>query len=220
MRKIYGIGVGPGDKELITLKGYNLIRSCDYVFLPSSKGDSLAGRIVSDYIKDKRVIELDFPMGEDNEERYKSAAIKINGTLGEGDVGVFLTLGDPMTYSTYLYLLFELKKMDLKVETIPGITSFNAAASRLSMPLTLRDESFYLADGLLDEEILKRVNTVCVLKIIKNKLDILEKLTKHGFEYVCVKRCTQENETLIYEKSEILCDKDYMALIYARRKQE
>ena len=50
MRKIYGIGVGPGDKELITLKGYNIIRSCDYVFLPSSKGDSLAGKIVSDYI--------------------------------------------------------------------------------------------------------------------------------------------------------------------------
>ena len=219
MRKIIGIGVGPGDKELITLKGYNLIRNCDYVFLPSSKGNSLAGKIVSDYTVGKRIIEIDFPMGEDNEERYKAAAIKINEILGEDEVGVFLTLGDPMTYSTYLYLLIELKKTDLMVETIPGITSFNAAASRLSLPLTLKDESFYLADGYLDEEILKRVNTVCVLKIIKNKLDIMDKLTKHGFEYVCVKRCTQENEALIYEKSEILEDKDYMSLIYARRKQ-
>lgn len=219
MRKIYGIGVGPGDKELITLKGYNLIRSCDYVFLPSSKGNSLAGKIVSDYTVGKRIIEIDFPMGEDNEERYISAAIKINEILCEDEVGVFLTLGDPMTYSTYLYLLIELKKTDLMVETIPGITSFNAAASRLSLPLTLKDESFYLADGTLDEEILKRVNTVCVLKIIKNKLDIMDKLTKHGFEYVCVKRCTQENEALIYEKSEILGDKDYMSLIYARRNQ-
>ncbi|MGH4122028.1 MAG: precorrin-2 C(20)-methyltransferase [Clostridium sp.] len=218
MRKIYGIGVGPGDKELITLKGYNLIRSCDYVFLPCSKGNSLAGKIVSDYIVDKKVIEIEFPMGEDNEERYINAAIKINKILGENQVGVFLTLGDPMTYSTYLYLMFQLKKMDLIVETIPGITSFNAAASRLSLPLTLRDESFYLADGTLDEEILKRVDTVCVLKIIKNKLDIMDKLTKHGFEYVCVKRCTQENETLIYGKSEILEDNDYMSLIYARRK--
>ena len=157
-------------------------------------------------------------MGEDNEERYRNAANKINEILGEDEVGVFLTLGDPMTYSTYLYLLFELKKTDLNVETIPGITSFNAAASILSMPLTLKDESFYLADGILDEEILKRVDTVCVLKIIKNKLDIMDKLTKHGFEYVCVKRCTQENEELIYEKSEILKDNDYMSLIYARRK--
>lgn len=219
MRKIYGIGVGPGDAELITLKGYNLIRSCDYVFLPSSKGDSLAGKIVSDYIVDKNVIEIEFPMGEDNEERYKNAAIKINEILGEDEIGVFLTLGDPMTYSTYLYLLFELKKTDLIVETIPGITSFNAAASRLSMPVTLRDESFYLSDGFVDEEILKRVNTVCVLKITKNKLDIMDKLTKHGFEFVCVKRCTQDNEALLYEKSEILKDVDYMSLIYARRKQ-
>jgi precorrin-2/cobalt-factor-2 C20-methyltransferase len=218
MRKIYGIGVGPGDKELITLKGYNLIRSCDYVFLPSSRGNSLAGKIVSDYIVDKKVIEIEFPMGEDNVERYKVAAIKINETLGENEVGVFLTLGDPMTYSTYLYLMIELLKTDLSAETIPGITSFNAAAARLSMPLTLRDESFYLADGTLDEEILKRVDTVCVLKIIKNKLDIIDKLTKHGFEYVCVKRCTHDNEKILYEKSEIIEDKDYMSLIYARRK--
>ena len=218
MRKFYGIGVGPGDKELITLKGYNVIRSCDYVFLPSNKGDSLAGKIVSDYITNKKVIEIEFPMGEDNSERYKNAAIKINEILGADEVGVFLTLGDPMTYSTYLYLLFELKKTNLKVETIPGITSFNAAASRLSMPLTLKDESFYLADGILDEEILKRVHTVCVLKIIRNKLDIMDKLEKHGFEYVCVKRCTQDNEELIYEKSKILEDSDYMSLIYARRK--
>lgn len=218
MKKIYGIGVGPGDKELITLKGYNIIRSCDYVFLPSSKGNSLAGKIVSDYIVDKKVVEIEFPMGEDNEERYINAAIKINEILGADEVGVFLTLGDPMTYSTYLYLMFQLKKMDLDVETIPGITSFNAAASRLSMPLTLKNESFYLADGKLDAEILKRVDTVCVLKIIKNKLDIMDKLTKHGFEYVCVKRCTQDNETIIYEKSEILGDNDYMSLIYARRK--
>ncbi|MGV8981110.1 precorrin-2 C(20)-methyltransferase [Clostridium sp.] len=220
MKKIYGIGVGPGDCELITLKGYNLIRSCDYVFVPSSKGHSLAGKIVSDYIVDKKVIELEFPMGEDNEERYINAANKINEILGDNEVGVFLTLGDPMTYSTYLYLMCQLKKIELDVETIPGITSFNAVAARLSLPLTLRDESFYLADGMLDEEILKRVDTVCVLKIIKNKLDIMDKLTKHGFEYVCVKRCTQENEKVIYEKSEILGDNDYMSMIYARRKSQ
>jgi precorrin-2/cobalt-factor-2 C20-methyltransferase len=85
------------------------------------------------------------------------------------------------------------------------------------MPLTLKDESFYLADGTLDEEILKRVNTVCVLKIIKNKTDTLEKLEKHGFKYVCVKRGTREDETFIYEKEDIIKDNDYMSLIYARR---
>lgn len=217
MKKIYGIGIGPGDKELITLKGYKLIRECDYVFIPKSKGESLAGKIVEDYISDKKVIELDFPMGEDNSKRYKEAAISISEILGEGRVGTFLTLGDPMTYSTYMYLMLELKKIDIEVETIPGITSFNAAAAKLSLPLTLRDESFYLADGDVDEEILKRIATVCILKITKNKPMIIEKLEKHGFKYVCVKRCTQKEETFIYDKEEILMDKDYMSLIYARR---
>ncbi|EYE89228.1 cobalt-precorrin-2 C(20)-methyltransferase [Fervidicella metallireducens AeB] len=217
MKKLYGIGIGPGDKELITLKAYNLIRECDYIFIPQSKGESLAGKITSDYVTDKKVIELEFPMGEDNGERYKNAAEKINEILKDGERGTFLTLGDPMTYSTYIYLMLELKKKNVEVETIPGITSFNAAASRLGIPLTLRDESFYLADGSVDEEILKRVNTVCILKISKNKHETIERLEKHGFSYIYVKRCTQENETIIYDKEEMLRDMDYMSLIFARR---
>lgn len=217
MKKLYGIGIGPGDKELITLKAYNLIRDCDYIFIPQSKGESLAGKITSDYVTDKKVIELEFPMGEDNGERYIKAAEKINEILKDGERGVFLTLGDPMTYSTYVYLMLELKKINVEVETIPGITSFNATASRLGIPLTLRDESFYLADGSVDEEILKRVNTVCILKISKNKQETIERLEKHGFNYIYVKRCTQENETIIYDKEEMLKDTDYMSLIFARR---
>jgi precorrin-2/cobalt-factor-2 C20-methyltransferase len=217
MKKIYGIGIGPGDKELITLKGYRLIRECDYVFIPKSKGESLAGKIVGDYLEGKRIIELDFPMGDDNSERYKASAINICEILKEDEFGVFLTLGDPMTYSTYIYLMLEFKNIDIEVETIPGITSFNSAAARLSLPLTLREESFYLADGDVEEEILKKVNSVCILKIIKNKLRIIEKLETQGFEYVFVKRCSMENEEIIYDKEEMLKDKDYMSLIYARR---
>jgi precorrin-2/cobalt-factor-2 C20-methyltransferase len=217
MKKLYGIGIGPGDKELITLKGHRLIRECNVVFIPTSKGDSLAGRIVEDYIADKTVIELDFPMGDDNSERYKAAAKRVSEILKDNEFGVFLTLGDPMTYSTYMYLMKELMAIKIEVETIPGITSFNAAAARLSLPLVLRDESFYLADGSLEEEMLEKASSVCVLKIIKNKLDTLNKLEKHGFNYVCVKRCTQNEEAFIYDRDEILKDNDYMSLIFARR---
>jgi precorrin-2/cobalt-factor-2 C20-methyltransferase len=69
----------------------------------------------------------------------------------------------------------------------------------------------------VEEEILKKVNSVCILKIIKNKLRIIEKLETQGFEYVFVKRCSMENEEIIYDKEEMLKDKDYMSLIYARR---
>jgi precorrin-2/cobalt-factor-2 C20-methyltransferase len=219
MKKLYGIGIGPGDMELLTLKAYNLIKSCDYVFIPESKGDSLAGKITSEYIKDKKVIELSFPMGEDNQERYVQAAHIINETLKDDEVGTFLTLGDPMTYSTYAYLMNELIILNVVTETIPGITSYNAAAALLGLPITLKDESFYLVDGNIDEEILKRIDSICILKVSKNKQEIIDKLERHGFDYTYVKRCTQENQAVIYDKETMLADKDYMSLIFARRIQ-
>lgn len=217
MKKVYGIGIGPGDKELITLKAYNLIRSCDYVFIPESKGESLAGTIAADYVKDKQVIELSFPMKEDNKLRYRQAAQKINDVLKENEAGVFLTLGDPMTYSTFIYLMMELADINIAVEAIPGITSFNAAASALALPIALRDESFYLADGDIDEEILEKVDTVCVLKVIKNKEGIISKLERCGFKFAYVKRCTQQTQKIIYDRREMLEDNDYMSLIFARK---
>ena len=218
MKMLFGIGIGPGDKELITLKAYRLIRTCDCVFIPESKGESLASIISHEYIKDKKVIELSFPMKEDNQLRYRQAAQKINEVLKEDETGVFLTLGDPMTYSTYAYLMKELADVGVKTETIPGITSFNAAASVLGLPIALRDESFYLADGDIDEEILKRIDTVCVLKVIKNKESIIEKLERYDFEFAYVKRCTQQAQKIICDRQEMLEDKDYMSLIFARSK--
>lgn len=217
MKMIYGIGIGPGDKELITLKGYRLIRTCDCVFIPESKGESLASLISHEYIKDKRIIELSFPMKEDNKLRYRQAAQIINETLKEDEAGVFLTLGDPMTYSTYAYLMKELAAMEITTETIPGITSFNAAASLLGLPIALRDESFYLADGDIDEEILKRIDTVCILKVIKDKENIIKKLERQGFDFAYVKRCTQQAQKVIYDRQEMLEDKDYMSLIFGRK---
>lgn len=217
MKIVYGIGVGPGDKELITLKAINILKGSDYVFIPRSRGESLAGSIASEYISDKKIIELDFPMGEDNGERYEKAAAAIEETLKNGERASFLTLGDPMTYSTYIYLMMELTKLNIEVETIPGITSFGAAASKLQIPLTLKDESFYLCDGEVDEEILKRVNTIGILKVKRDLENTIRKLEENGFKFTYVKRCTQREEKIITDKEEMLLDGEYMALIIGRR---
>lgn len=217
MKIIYGLGIGPGDKELLTLKAYRIIRTCDCIFIPENKGESLAGIIAHEYIKDKRVVELSFPMKEDNKFRYKQAAKIIDEILKDDEVGVFLTLGDPLTYSTYAYLKKELVEINVIVETIPGITSFNAAASILGIPIAMRDESFYLADGDVDVEVLKRINTVCILKVTKNKESIINKLEENGFEFAYIKRCTQQAQKVLYDKWEMLEDDDYMSLIFARR---
>lgn len=218
MRKFYGIGVGPGDKELITLKGYNTLRNSDYIFIPKSKGESLAGSIVSDYIVDRNIVEIEFPMGESNLQRYIEAAKFINDTIKDGETGSFITLGDPMTYSTYIYIMMELFKFNIEIETIPGITSFSAAAARINEPITLKGDNFYLCDGEIDSEILKKSNSICILKVNKNKLDIINTLENHGFNYAYVRRCSQGDEKVIYDKEDILKDNDYMSLIFARRK--
>ena len=217
MRVFYGVGVGPGDSELITLKAINTIKKSDYVFIPKSKGISTARTIAEEYITDKEIIELEFPMGEDNSERYKEAAKVIEDTLKDGETCVFLTLGDPMTYSTYLYLMLRVKEYDIDIETIPGITSFAAATSRLNIPLTLKGDSFYLCDGKLDMDILKKADSVCILKVNKIKQEIIDKLESEHFDYVYVKRVTREDEQILYDKEEILKDNDYMSLIFGRR---
>lgn len=220
MRKFYGIGVGPGDSELMTLKAVRLIEEADYIFIPRSKGQSTAKQIAAVYIKDKPVIELDFPMGEDNSERYKSAAELVDSTIADGETGVFLTLGDPMTYSTYIYLLNQLKQTEIELETVPGISSFTASASRLNLPLAIKGESIYIVDGTIDPEILKRVETVCILKANQAKGDIIQTLEAHGFEYSYIRRVSQETETILTDKAEILAQDDYMAMIFGRTKHK
>lgn len=220
MKKLYGIGVGPGDSEYITLKGYKLIRKAHMVFIPSSGGKSFAGNIARDYIRDKQVLELDFAMDGNEKEKYVHIARFIDDKLKSEQTGVFLTLGDPMVYSTFCYLQKELVKLGIQVDTVPGVTSFCAAANRAKVPVALKGESFYLCDGNIDEEVLKAVDSVCILKTYKNKASILDTLEKYGFEYVYVKRCTCDEEKVLFERDEILKDTDYISLILGRRKTE
>lgn len=218
MKKIDGIGVGPGNGEYITVKGYNLIKQADVVFISKSSTESFAGNIAKDYLEGKKVIELDFPMDGSGRGKYVRAAGVIDNELKDGEHGVFLTLGDPMVYSTFCYLMEELTKLGVLVEAIPGVTSFCAAANRVKMPIALKGESFYLCDGNIDEKVLRSADTVCILKTYKNKENILTILERHRFEYVYVKRCTREDEQVLSERDAIIKDTDYMSLIIGRRK--
>ncbi len=218
MKTLYGVGIGPGDPDLITLKGVKLIKGAASIFVPKSKTESLAGSIAAEFLEGKSVIEISFPMGKDNRERYIKAAATIDSKLSDGEYGVFLTLGDPLIYSTFIYIMSEVSKLGIKVETVPGITSFAAAASLIMDPLTLKNQSFYLADGTVDEEILSRVDSVCVLKTTRNKEETLDKLEAGGFSYTYIKRCTREGELVLTDRKKILEDHDYMSLILAKRR--
>lgn len=220
MRKFYGIGVGPGDSELVTVKGARLISESDCIFIPKSRGKNISKEIALDYIGDQRIVELDFPMGEDNSERYRIGAAVVNQSLAEGETGVFLTIGDPMTYSTYIYLLEALSLYELEIETVPGISSFVAVANKLGMPLAKKDESIYVVDGKVDAEVLKRVDTVCVLKVNKRKQEVLDQLEAEGFSFSYIRRIGQAEEQILEDRNEIMLQDDYMSLLIGRRTKQ
>jgi precorrin-2/cobalt-factor-2 C20-methyltransferase len=214
---LYGVGIGPGDPELITVKAIKVIKGCSWVFVPEKKGKRLAETIASEYLASKRIIGLHFHKLSENDNPYATSAMVIDETLQNEQYGVLLTLGDPMVYSTFIALVPEVKKLGIEVMCVPGITSFAGAASELVVPLAVQNEDFYLDDGCVENDVLKHVNKVCILKPYKHKAETLEKLEAHGFHTTYVKRCTRPEQTILTDKQEILQDTDYMSLILATR---
>jgi len=150
--RLWGIGIGPGEPELLTLKAHRLIRKADIVFAPKAriKGDSLALDIVKGAgLKDISYKEIEFPMITDKQKlRYKwdAAAQYVINQLGINRTGVFITLGDPGIYSTWTYLqqALDRKESNLKTGTVPGISTMNAAAAALGQPLLTGNEKLAL----------------------------------------------------------------------------
>lgn len=144
--KLYGIGVGPGDSELMTLKAVRVLKNIDILAVPESTAEkgSIAFSIASDFISEntKRMI-LTFPMSADIKVREKARlenALKIREALENGSDIAFLTLGDPLLYSTFTYLMEHLCSEGIDIEIIPGIAAYSAIASDFKMPLAKDDE--------------------------------------------------------------------------------
>ncbi len=139
----YGIGVGPGDPGLIPLAAVEAIRASDLIFLPKSKVSetSVALRCLVDLdVCPKKFREIEFNMETDRTAirgTYGTLADSILSEIRSGNTVAYLTLGDPMTYSTFAYLLKEISAREpaLPRKVIPGITSFHAAASALEWSL-------------------------------------------------------------------------------------
>lgn len=139
----YGIGVGPGDAELLTVKGARILKACRNVFVPksASAAESVALNIARRYLaRGAAVRELVFPMIRDSgalSRRWRACAAEVTPVLRAGKDACFLTLGDPLLYSTYIYLLRALQAElpRLRMVTVPGITSFCAAAALTNFPL-------------------------------------------------------------------------------------
>ncbi len=216
MKKLYGIGTGPGDKELLTLKAVRTIENSSVIFAPNNKGKNMAIDTAKDFIGDKKIVFIDLPMGHVLKEDYEKAAEIIFQEITEGEIGSFLTIGDPMIYSTFIYVMEELEGKDIDIEIISGIPSFVAAAGESMTPLTVKGESFLLCDEL-EEELPEKIDSICILKTFNGKEKILSILSNNDYSYRYIKRATSEEQEIMIDKEEILKDKDYMSLIIARK---
>lgn len=187
----YGIGLGPGDPELLTLKAVRIIKDADCIFVPKagSKEESMALEIVKDMTKGKRIIENVFPMTKDNsllKEAWSKVTEEIKKELELGNNVAFLTIGDPLTYSTYVYLLKYIKDVlpDDRIHTVPGITSYNAAACMANFPLLERDGKLAVVPVSDNIESLKPVlesfDTVVLMKVAKRLDEVIELLEVMG----------------------------------------
>ncbi|MBE7447085.1 MAG: precorrin-2 C(20)-methyltransferase [Planctomycetia bacterium] len=183
----YGIGLGPGDPELLTMKAIHTIQRVDCIYVPKSdiKEGSLALEIVKDHVKEKRVIEQVYPMTKDKSvlnTAWLKAAEEIHTEVSKGYDVAYLTLGDPLTFSTYIYLLRYLSTMlpGHTIHTIPGITSYNAAACMGNYSLLTGDERLAVIPVPKDitelRPILEAFDTVVMMKVAKKLDEVIQLL--------------------------------------------
>ncbi|AQR96081.1 cobalt-factor II C(20)-methyltransferase [Clostridium saccharoperbutylacetonicum] len=221
MATLYGIGVGPGDSELLTMKAVKTIEKCQVIVAPSAteNGESIALETAKEYIKpDTEVVIKHFPMGKkDRVIKALEAYEFIEARLREGKDVAFLTIGDPYVYSTYSHMLKHVRDCGFKVQTIPGITSFCAAASLVNETLVVGNERLVIMPAANVKEITDE-KFVVVMKVYKHEEEVLDVLEEKGFEYIYASRVGREGETVLTNREEILKLRDYMSLIIANRK--
>ncbi len=190
--KLYVIGIGPGDPELMTLKAVRILKEVPCIFVPKGReeGTSLALSIIQKTLslENKEIVEAYFPMrktvqgtklGVQNSQQWQELDNKWNQTvdavvnrLDRGVDTAFITIGDPAIYSTFFYLydrLLELRP-SLNIEIVPGISSINAAAARAGLYLGLgNDRIAILPANYLDslQETLEKFDTVVLMKVSK-----------------------------------------------------
>lgn len=220
MAILYGIGVGPGDAELLTVKAVRALEKCQVVVAPSATedGESIALETAKEYIKSgTEVIMKHFPMGKkDRVTKALEAYEFIEARLREGKNVAFLTIGDPYVYSTYSHMLKHVRDCGFEVQTIPGITSFCAAASLVNRTLVVGNERLVVMPAAKVKEITDE-KYVVIMKVYKHEEEVLDILEEKGFDYVYASRVGREGETVLTDREEILKLRDYMSLIIANR---
>ncbi|WP_308415462.1 cobalt-factor II C(20)-methyltransferase [Sporanaerobium hydrogeniformans] len=214
MAKFYGIGTGPGDPSLLTLKAVEVFHQLDVLYTPEAQkeGGSLAFSIAKPHLKEELLIkERHFPMTfnvEEKDREWQRVADEIIEDVKQGKNVGFITLGDPMIYSTYVYIMNKLKDQ-VAIETIPGISSFSNIASSQNFPLVMDKEPLIIlpctAEKEIIEEAMKSYSNLVLMKVYRHLESIVSMLEKYDLlkSAILVSNSSQEGETVYTDLSDI-----------------
>ncbi|MBW1741437.1 MAG: precorrin-2 C(20)-methyltransferase [Deltaproteobacteria bacterium] len=232
--KFFGVGVGPGDPELISLKAVRILGSVHTIFAASSSKNShsVAMRATRPHLpQGTPVIRLSFPMTSDRKvlkECWEQHAATIVEELEKGKDVAFITLGDPLTYSTYGYIAREVKKIApyIEIETVPGIASYQAAAALVHLPLAEGEESLLVLSGSKGGEHLRRlgrqVDNIVMLKAYRHFQDIYSVLKEMNLAEttIGITCCGQPDEKIVTDIKEMVDKKpNYFTLLIVKNKK-
>lgn len=229
---LYGVGVGPGDPDLITVKAVEVLRNVDKVFAAcSTKNDySLSQTIVTKHLGETDIERMPFPMTQDSKalnEAWEKNASRALEVLHAGLDAAFITLGDPLTFSTFSYLLRTVQRLDphVRVKTVPGITSYQAGAAAANTPLTEGEESLHLISGARGgaklRQIVESAENIVMLKAYKNFADIYATLDELDLldRALLVSRCGLEDEAVVKDLRSLNGkEMPYLSLVVIKKK--
>lgn len=229
---LYGLGVGPGDPELITVKAFRVIQETPVIAYPRKRKDSksYAQRIVDVYIRpgEKEMLGLVFPMTKDQailDAEWRKTIEIVYDKLQEGKDVAFVTEGDPLLYSTFIHMMKLMQELhpEIIVKTVPGISSFNGSASRLGIALADGDDHVAIIPATDEYDVMRKaiedhdaVVFIKVAKVIDLMIEVLGDLNLLDKASV-VTKVTSEEE-VIWSIDELEgADLEYLTLMVVRK---
>ncbi len=211
------VGLGPGDPELITLKGYKKLIDSDIIFYPETSL-KIAEKIIGNYNIDKgRLYPLNFPIGSENIDHiFRDYALLIKKYLNDNRNVVYAVEGEPLLYSTFIDIM---KYIDFDFNVIPGISSINGLSAQLKIILSTKNETLLVIPAINDYDYMKEkilsADNIALLKITRAKEIIKRIINELNIKnYYIMSYVSMDEQKIYYNIDDI---KDYMTVMVIKR---
>ena len=202
---LYGVGIGPGDPELLTVKAIRILNEADVIVFPGEVPEkTIAWSIIHSVVnlEGRELVGIPFPMTKDRmalDENHKNGARVIRQYLDQGLNVAFPTLGDPSVYSTFTYVNKILKEDGYDTRVIPGIPSFCAAAARINEPLGEEHEQIHIIPSSYDiESALNLPDTKVLMKAGRKIGYVIDDVNKKGLKMILAENIGMPEEKIVY----------------------